>query len=321
MTMPVVDVSVVIPFYRGADTIERAVRSIAAQTRRPREIVVVDDGSPEPLPEIASDVPLRRVRHETNRGIPAARNTGIRAAAGSWIGFLDQDDEWVEDKLERQWAVAQAAAGDEPPVVFGRLFHTGAGRAPWVWPRKRSIAPLERGGDAALREIMRSGNAAPMVTLLVARATLERHGELDESLRGGSDDYEYLLRVVAAGVPLRYDGGGREGYSAVHHFTGSNYSAHAPRFLKDDLELVDALARRYPLVARRADRLKARTHYMLARHHDRAGERAAASTHYAQASRLDPAWPPPRLARMALALPQPVRDRMTALRERLRGLA
>lgn len=321
MSAPVADVSVVIPFYRGGDTIERAVRSIAAQTRRPREIIVVDDGSPEPLPEIASDVPLRRVRHETNRGIPAARNTGIRAAAGSWIGFLDQDDEWVEDKLERQWAVAQTAVGDEPPVVFGRLFHTGAGRAPWVWPRTRSIGALERGGDGALREIVRSGNVAPMVTLLVARVTLERHGELDESLRGGSDDYEYLLRLVAAGVPLRYDGGGSDGYSAVHHFTGSNYSAHAPRFLKDDLELVDAMARRYPLVARRADQLKARTHYMLARYHDRAGERADARTHYAQASRLDPTWPMPRLARLALALPQVLRDHLTALRERLRGLA
>ena len=312
------DVSVVIPFYRGAATIARAVRSVERQALPPREIIVVDDGSPEPLPALQSTVPVRVPRHDTNRGIPSARNTGIRAAQGAWIGFLDQDDEWAEDKLARQWRVANAAAAD-PPVVFGRLLHSGGGRTPWIWPPLDAVAPLEAGGERALEALVRWGNAAPFVTLLVARRTWDRHGLLDESIRGGSDDWEYLLRIVAEGATLRFDSPPAGGWSAVHHFTGENYSAHAPRILDGDLRIVERLAERYPLILQQRDRLTARTHYTYGRYHDRAGNRREARRHYETAARLDPAWRAPRLARLWLVLPQRLRDEGSRLRDWLRG--
>lgn len=299
--------SVVIPYYRGADTIERAVRSIERQTVRPAEIVLVDDASPTPLPTLGAEVPIRVVRHDANRGIPAARNTGIGAAAGDWIGFLDQDDEWVPDKLERQMPLARRDAAGALPVVFGRLHHTGGGVRPWTWPAARTARRLEAGGDAAMRALARAGMAAPIVTLLVARETLDRVGRLDETLTGGADDYDLVLRLVAEGVPFRFDGDGPEGHTAVHHFTGANYSAHAPRWLADDLVLIERLAERYPLVARWKAELLAQIHYTFGRHHDRSGSPMRARRHYAEARSLRPAWAKPHLALLRLALPGPAR--------------
>ncbi|HEX6588872.1 MAG TPA: glycosyltransferase family 2 protein [Longimicrobiales bacterium] len=298
------DVSVVIPFYNGGATLQRAVASIEAQTLSPGEIVIVDDGSPTPLPVLQSGrVPVRVLRHEQNRGIPGARNAGIAAAQGRLLAFLDQDDEWAPDKLERQLA-AHAATPDA--VVFGRLRHRGEVAREWSWPPDAAVQPLEQGGDAALRALIRWGNAVPFVTLLVPRRVFETSGPLDERLRGGADDYEFVLRLVAEGVSLRFDGAGAAGWSAVHHYTGANYSAHAPRWLRDDFELIDRLAARYPLIAARADEARARFHYTMGRHHDGAGDRAEARRHYEQAVRLAPLWLRPRVARAWLRLPGPV---------------
>ena len=293
-------VSVVIPFYRGAATIARAVASLEEQTLPPGEIVIVNDGPPDRVPTVPARTPVRVIEHERNRGIPAARNSGVRAASQPWIGFLDQDDEWPRDRLERQMRVAHETRGDV--AIFGRLYHMGQGRKPWLWPPASATAPLERGDDDAVRALIRWGNALPFVTLLLPRDLLLRL-PLDERLLGGADDYEYVLRLVAEGVPFRYDGGGPRGYSAIHHFTGSNYSAHAPRWLEDDLRLLDDLARRYPLICARRDEAVAQVHYTFGRYHDRAGELDSARAHYVAALLLDRSLLKPRLALLRLRLP------------------
>lgn len=309
-------VSVVIPFYNGNATIQRAIASINAQTARPLEILVVEDGSPDPLDagQLQSEVEVRVIRHERNRGIPAARNTAIREARGDWIALLDQDDEWVPGKLEWQWAEVERASGAEDVVVFGRLLLPGDGSQPaWPFPGARSIERMERGGDEALRELVRHGCVTPPVTLLFHRALLERHGYLDESLRGGADDYELALRMAAAGARFRCDAsraGGR--YAAIRHHTGQNYSAHAPRYLRDDLRIVEKLAARYPAMAARREEALARIRYAFGRHYDRTGSRRRALVSYRKAMALDPAWPKPWIARARLALPGPVQRWMAA---------
>jgi glycosyltransferase involved in cell wall biosynthesis len=101
-------VSVVIPYYRARQTIARAVRSILTQTVRPREILVVDDGSPDDaadsLREFGSAVTLIR---KPNGGAASARNAGIERARGEWIAFLDADDYWEPTKLEQQLAFSK----------------------------------------------------------------------------------------------------------------------------------------------------------------------------------------------------------------------
>ena len=96
-------VSVIIPTYNRADLVRQAVASVKAQTFRDFEIVVVDDGGTDGTCEVLSaGRELRVLRHPDRRGVAAARNTGVAAARGEWLAFLDSDDLWLPDKLARQ---------------------------------------------------------------------------------------------------------------------------------------------------------------------------------------------------------------------------
>ena len=96
------DISVVIPLYNKKDTIERALRSVFAQTYQPKEIIVVNDGSTDGSEKIVKkiDHPKVRLINQENRGVSAARNRGIETAKCEWIAFLDADDEWDDGYLE-----------------------------------------------------------------------------------------------------------------------------------------------------------------------------------------------------------------------------
>jgi len=102
---PPASVSVVIPTYNRAYIIGDALQSALAQTYRDFEIVVVDDGSSDNTREVIEsfqDSKIRYIRHDRNRGCSAAANTGIEAARGSIVAFLDSDDQWKPEYLELQ---------------------------------------------------------------------------------------------------------------------------------------------------------------------------------------------------------------------------
>ncbi len=109
------EISVIIPCYRCADTIERAFDSVARQTLRPKEVILVEDCSNDGGKTIGKLNELRDrykgsldsvvvVRHERNAGPAASRNTGWDRAAQPYIAFLDADDSWHPNKLEIQYA-------------------------------------------------------------------------------------------------------------------------------------------------------------------------------------------------------------------------
>jgi succinoglycan biosynthesis protein ExoO len=111
------DFSVVIPAYNVSDIIERAVRSAAAQTLAPLEILVIDDCSTDNTIEVVKalgrGIPsLRLLSTPANGGPAAARNVGLRAAKGDWIALLDSDDAWKPGRLKRLSEVASATAAD-----------------------------------------------------------------------------------------------------------------------------------------------------------------------------------------------------------------
>ena len=119
MTAPLV--TAIVTTYDRPDHLRSAVESVREQTYDSVELVVVDDHSPTPAREVLQDVDLdslvahRVVRHETNRGANAARNTGIDAADGEYVAFLDDDDQWLPKKLSRQ---VHAVEGDDAGVAY-----------------------------------------------------------------------------------------------------------------------------------------------------------------------------------------------------------
>ncbi len=104
-------ISVVIPAYNIADYIRGAIESALAQTYKPLEIIVVDDGSTDSTADVVKryscDNPQVKYIRQSNTGVSAACNTGIKAARGNWIAFLDGDDIWQPEKLQLQVELLQ----------------------------------------------------------------------------------------------------------------------------------------------------------------------------------------------------------------------
>ena len=105
-------ISVIIPSYNRARTIEKSARSVLNQTYTDLELIIVDDCSSDNTAEVvaalaAENPRVRYIRHEQNQGACAARNTGIDAARGEYIAFQDSDDAWRPEKLERQMAAIE----------------------------------------------------------------------------------------------------------------------------------------------------------------------------------------------------------------------
>ena len=137
-------VSVIMPAYRCAGTISESIRSVQAQTLFDWELLIVDDGNRDDTPAVIdsfakADPRIRVICLPDNGGVANARNVGVRAAVAEWIAFLDSDDMWLPDKLERQLALAKetgapllytgAACIDEHSEKTGREFKVPASTA------------------------------------------------------------------------------------------------------------------------------------------------------------------------------------------------
>lgn len=115
-------VSVIITTYNRPTDLENAIESVSEQTYEPIELVVVDDHSDTPAAYVLQNVDteafhrFRHVRHDENQGANAARNTGLDVASGEYIAFLDDDDQWEPEKIERQVTVLEA--DDDVGVVY-----------------------------------------------------------------------------------------------------------------------------------------------------------------------------------------------------------
>src|SRR5215510_618603 len=117
-------VSVIMPTFNRADTIKRAIRSVQAQTFTDWELIVVDDGSTDNTVALIEgcDPRLKLIRQE-NQGTAGARNAGLHASAGSYIAFLDSDDEWLPHHLELCVGFLEALPGEQfVPTSFGKTW-------------------------------------------------------------------------------------------------------------------------------------------------------------------------------------------------------
>lgn len=186
------DVSVIVPAYKAANTIRRAVASVAAQTVRPGEVVIVDDGSTdgtaveaEACRGFLGDISLIVVT-QPNQGAGAARNRAIRESSGTILAFLDADDEWLPAKLERSLAVMEVESLD-------LVAHNG-------WIDDRGLRTLN---DCAARygepgdpydTLYRKGYI-DTCTVLVKRALVYQAGGFDENLPN-AQDFELWLAML-----------------------------------------------------------------------------------------------------------------------------
>lgn len=187
-------VSVVIPTRNRPHLVRRAVTGALAQTHARLEVIVVIDGpDPATVAELAvvKDPRLRVIALDKNRGAAEARNLAVREARGTWIAFLDDDDEWLPEKLATQ--LAAMPTGICHPVMSCRCrVETARGR--FVWPR-RLAGPGDDIADYlfARRGLFKGETFAPTTTLLVPRDLLLRIPIPVSPF----DDWEWLVMVGA----------------------------------------------------------------------------------------------------------------------------
>ena len=191
MSVPPVVVSVVMPAFNVGWCVARAVDSVLTQSLREREVVVVDDGSTDDTASVLARYgDAIRVIRQTNAGMSAARNAGIRMARGNLVAFLDADDWWHPDKLQRQVTLMR-----ERPE-FG--FCSTAARVVNPEGRLLNVWHCPGPNNDMLRTLFaeNAAIAGGCSAVMVRRELLDRVGLFDESLRG-FEDPDLWIRLAA----------------------------------------------------------------------------------------------------------------------------
>ncbi|NQU56705.1 MAG: glycosyltransferase family 2 protein [Rhodospirillales bacterium] len=182
------DVSVIVAAYQAADTIGRALVSIATQTLKPREVVVVDDGSTDGTMEAAESfrshmngIALRIFRSDENQGAGAARNRAIVESAQPYLAFLDADDEWLPEKLARSMAVLNESGA----VLVAHDYITGQGEEGGASVLHHHCEQRFREGDPFVG-LYRKGYIASC-SVVCKRDAVINAGGFDPGLRNAQD--------------------------------------------------------------------------------------------------------------------------------------
>jgi glycosyltransferase involved in cell wall biosynthesis len=272
-------VSVITPTYNRASLLPLAVRSVLEQTHANLEMIVVDDGSTDDTPRVLEALRTdgRVITHrQTNSGQSVARNAGLQLARGNFVCFLDSDNLWFPDKLERQ--LAYLAEHPEIDVCYGEMQRidengTVIGTRPSMKRHSGIIWPQ-----------LLLDNFVTFNTSMVRRSALTAIGGFDERVRVG-DDYDLWLRMSVS-AQFAYTG---EVFGQYRVMRDQISSDKERRFLSNQQMIQRFIERNRELVSPEYERTVWATFYRRrARHRHRAGRTRDAWRDLGAAFRIQP---------------------------------
>jgi glycosyltransferase involved in cell wall biosynthesis len=235
-------VSVIIPAYRAARYIAQALDSVVAQTYGPVEIIVVNDASPDSdeLEHVLSRFGerVRYLRRETNGGPGAARNTGIMAASGEYLAFLDADDYWDHTFLAQQLAYVERHPDVALVYCNASWFLEGSGQV--VGTLMSSMASH---GEATFESLIRQDCTIGTSAVLVRRQAVLDAGLFDSAIGNYSEDFDLYLRLTKSGARVGY----HRALLVHHRLHAESLTAEPARLLQGVLRVLDKTARRQDL--------------------------------------------------------------------------
>jgi glycosyltransferase involved in cell wall biosynthesis len=189
-------VSVIVPAYNAARFLPFSIESVIRQTYGQWELIVVDDGSTDETRELVGSYSqslgekLKYV-YQSNRGLPAARNTGIRNATGDLIALLDADDIWLPNRLDRSVAVMDG--NPEVGLVHGRFEKVDVQGIPI--PHLRPTFPLKILSGNISDHIYTRGVNLGCPTITFRKACVDQVGWFDETMRA-TEDRDLWFRIA-----------------------------------------------------------------------------------------------------------------------------
>jgi glycosyltransferase involved in cell wall biosynthesis len=191
-------VSVIIPTYRRPEALGRAIDGVRGQTYTRWEVLVVDDNPPESghrrdteafMARYAGEPRIRYLKHQANLGAPRARNTGLGAARGRYVCFLDDDDDYMPDKLDAQVEAFAAGRCENTAIVYCRARYVDAEG------RTLRYSVVESRGEVLAEHLVR--NIATTTTMMFRRDVLKEVGGFRDLICG--QEYDLTLRILALG--------------------------------------------------------------------------------------------------------------------------
>ncbi|WP_415397859.1 glycosyltransferase family 2 protein [Sulfurimonas sp. CS5] len=180
------EVSVVIPTYNRYKVLQRALASVYAQTHKPKEVIIIDDGSTDETSQIINLFPDAIYIYQENSGVSSARNLGIKKAKYEWIAFLDSDDEWHPEKLQEHLVLHLSKSDLQMSYTDEK----------WVRDAKEVKLPKKyrKFGGHIFKESLSHCIIAPSSTI-IHKDLLDKVGLFDENLEV-CEDYDLWLRVA-----------------------------------------------------------------------------------------------------------------------------
>ncbi|MCH8157675.1 MAG: glycosyltransferase family 2 protein [Nitrospinae bacterium] len=195
MVSPQPVVSVVIPAFNRAHLLSRSVRSALDQDFRDTEVLVINDGSTDNTSEVVRELAkqddrLKLVEHDRNKGEAAARNLGVREARGTFVAFLDSDDEWLPGKLSKQISVFRDAPSSVGAIMsrYSIISPDGSEEPVRDWT---DILPITE-----INLLAKGCGLCMGVTFLVRKSVYDKIGYYDESLPIFVD-LDWLCRLLS----------------------------------------------------------------------------------------------------------------------------
>jgi glycosyltransferase involved in cell wall biosynthesis len=183
-------IDVILPTFNRAPTLERAISSVLAQTYRELKLFIVDDGSTDGTLEVIKPFlndPRVNYLFQDNRGVSAARNLGIKKSNNEWIAFLDSDDEWLPQKIEKQVSFRMM----NPHY---RFIHSNE-----IWVRNGLQVNATKKFDKSNNEIFKRSLETCLIspsTVMMKRDLCIEHGCFDERFVI-CEDYDLWLKILA----------------------------------------------------------------------------------------------------------------------------
>lgn len=182
-------VSVVIPTHDRPELLKKAVQSVLSQTYQDFEIIVIDDGIKNRAEDVIknfNESRIKYIQHDSEKGGSVSRNTGIKASSGQYIAFLDDDDQWVPNKLEKQMEVFEKT-GPDVGFCFSAVTN--------IYTDHQEISRVPEGIADYFQVTLANFKGFLTVTLIVKKEVFDRVGYFDESLPS-HQDIDLAIRIA-----------------------------------------------------------------------------------------------------------------------------